>query len=185
MDPRIAELEKSYKRSDIPAFAPGDTVRVRVRVREGQKERIQPFEGVCISRRGGGTSETFTLRRVSGGVGVERIFPLHSPSIAGVEIVRRGDVRRAKLYYLRERRGKRARVQERRWWLDKDSLAKPSSTEEIQAAQAALAAESEQPVEAEVTESAEAVSDEPVEAEVAESVTEEAAVAEEGEEKAE
>ena len=198
MDPRIAELEKSYKRSDIPAFAPGDTVRVRVRVREGQKERIQPFEGICIARRGGGTGETFTLRRVSGGVGVERIFPLNSPSIAGVEIVRRGDVRRAKLYYLRERRGKRARVQERRWWLDKDSLAQPSSTEEILAAQAAVAAEAaeaeapvaaeaeavaaEEPVEAEVTESAEAVSDDAAADEVVEQVAE---AAEEAAEEAE
>ena len=141
MDPRIAELEKSYKRSDIPAFAPGDTVRVRLRVREGQKERIQQFEGICIARRGGGISATFTLRRVSGGVGVERIFPLHSPSIAGLEVVRRGDVRRAKLYYLRERRGKRARVQERRWWLDKDASAQPASTEEMLALQEAAASQ--------------------------------------------
>ena len=119
MDPRIAEIEEGYTRSDLPAFAPGDTVRVRVRVREGEKERIQPFEGVCIARRGAGISATFTLRRISGGVGVERIFPLHSPSIVGLEVVRRGDVRRAKLYYLRQRRGKRARVRERKWWLDK------------------------------------------------------------------
>lgn len=119
MDPRIAEIEEGYTRSDLPAFAPGDTVRVRVRVREGAKERIQPFEGVCIARRGAGISATFTLRRISGGVGVERIFPLHSPSIVGLEVVRRGDVRRAKLYYLRQRRGKRARVRERKWWLDK------------------------------------------------------------------
>ncbi len=119
MDPRIREIEKTYLRNDLPAFAPGDTVRVRVRVREGDKERVQPFEGVCIARRGGGLNETFTLRRVSGGVGVERIFPLHSPWIAGLEVVRRGDVRRAKLYYLRARRGKRARVRERKWWLDK------------------------------------------------------------------
>lgn len=119
MDPRIAEIEEGYTRSDLPAFAPGDTVRVRVRVREGAKERVQPFEGVCIARRGAGISATFTLRRISGGVGVERIFPLHSPSIVGLEVVRRGDVRRAKLYYLRQRRGKRARVRERKWWLDK------------------------------------------------------------------
>ncbi len=118
MDPRIAEIEKGFMRKDLPAFAPGDTVRVRVRVREGDKERIQPFEGLCIGRRGSGVNATFTLRRVSGGVGVERIFPLHSPWIAGLEIVRRGDVRRAKLYYLRARRGKRARVRERKWWLD-------------------------------------------------------------------
>ena len=123
MDPRIAEIEKGYIRTDLPAFAPGDTVRVRVRVREGDKERVQPFEGICIARRGAGVNATFTLRRVSGGVGVERIFPLHSPWIEGLEVVRRGDVRRAKLYYLRARKGKRARVRERRWWLDRESIA--------------------------------------------------------------
>lgn len=116
MDPRIAEIEKQQIRSDLPAFAPGDTVRVMVRVKEGQKERIQAFEGICIARRGAGLNATFTIRKISGGVGVERIFPDHSPSIAGIEVVRRGHVRRAKLYYLRERRGKRARVRERRWW---------------------------------------------------------------------
>lgn len=116
MDPRIADIEKDQLRSDLPAFAPGDTVRVRVRVTEGAKERIQAFEGICIARKGGGLSETFMVRKISGGVGVERIFPLHSPTIAGIEVVRRGHVRRAKLYYLRARRGKRARVRERRWW---------------------------------------------------------------------
>lgn len=126
MDPRIKEIEDEYKRR-LPAFAPGDTVRVRVRVVEGDKERIQPFEGICIARRGGGLSETFTLRRISGGVGVERIFPIHSPAIAGLEVVRRGDVRRAKLYYLRGRRGKRARVRERRWWLDAASKSREAA----------------------------------------------------------
>lgn len=116
MDPRIAEIERKQLRADLPAFGPGDTVRVLVRVVEGAKERLQAFEGICIARRGAGISETFMVRKVSGGVGVERIFPVHSPSIAGVEIVRRGHVRRAKLYYLRARRGKRARVRERRWW---------------------------------------------------------------------
>lgn len=118
MDPRVQEIETGYLRTDLPAFAPGDTVRVRVRVREGAKERIQAFEGVCIARRGSGLNETFMVRKISGGVGVERIFPIHSPALSGIEVVRRGQVRRAKLYYLRARRGKRARVRERRWWLD-------------------------------------------------------------------
>jgi large subunit ribosomal protein L19 len=116
VDPKIAEIEKTQLRSDVPAFAPGDTVRVRVRVSEGAKERIQAFEGICIARKGAGLSETFNVRKISGGVGVERIFPVHSPTIDGIEVVRRGHVRRAKLYYLRARRGKRARVRERRWW---------------------------------------------------------------------
>ncbi len=117
MDPRIREIEKEDIRRDLPAFDPGDTIRVRVRVVEGKKERSQAVEGICLARSGGGVSETFTVRKISGGVGVERIFPLHSPSIAGIEVVRRGQVRRAKLYYLRKRVGKRARVRERRWWL--------------------------------------------------------------------
>ncbi len=111
---RLAAIEREGLRTDIPDFAPGDTVRVQVRVREGEKERLQAFEGVCISRRGGGMSETFTLRKVSSGVGVERIFPLHSPSLSGIDVVRRGRVRRAKLYYLRKLAGKAARIRERR-----------------------------------------------------------------------
>ena len=110
----IQEIEREGMRDDIPDVAPGDTVRVMVRVVEGEKERLQPFEGVCIARKGGGTRETMTVRKVSGGVGVERIFPLHSPSIADLKVIRRGKVRRAKLYYLRERRGKRARIKEKR-----------------------------------------------------------------------
>lgn len=157
MDPRIAEIENSYKRSDLPAFAPGDTVRVRVRIREGQKERIQPFEGVCIARRGAGINATFTLRRVSGGVGVERIFPLHSPAIAGLEVVRRGDVRRAKLYYLRDRKGKRARVRERKWWLDKAAIAERKAMEAGVAPAAAVAAE--EPVAESVEDEADAAAD--------------------------
>jgi large subunit ribosomal protein L19 len=108
------ETQQEYLRDDLPAFRPGDTVRVNVRVREGEKERIQAFEGVCIGRKHGGVSETFTVRKVSGGVGVERIFPLHSPSIESVKVVRQGRVRRAKLYYLRNLRGKAARIKERR-----------------------------------------------------------------------
>ena len=101
-------------RSDIPTFAPGDTLKVMVRVREGDKERLQAFEGVCVARRGGGISENFTVRKVSASVGVERIFPLHSPTIASIEVVRRGRVRRAKLYYLRALSGKKARIREKR-----------------------------------------------------------------------
>lgn len=107
-------VEQSYLRSDIPEFRPGDTVKVHVRVVEGSRERVQVFQGVVIRRQGGGLRETFTVRKISFGVGVERTFPLHSPSIARLEIVARGRVRRAKLYYLRELRGKKARIKERR-----------------------------------------------------------------------
>ena len=108
------ETQKEYLRDGIPSFRPGDTLRVSVRIREGEKERLQAFEGVCIGRKHGGISETFTVRKVSGGVGVERIFPLHSPIIESIKVVRQGSVRRAKLYYLRNLRGKAARIKERR-----------------------------------------------------------------------
>lgn len=114
MSDLLRELEREQLRQDVPQFSPGDTVRVLYRVREGEKERIQAFEGVCIGRRGGGVSETFTVRKISSGIGVERIFPLHAPTVKGVEVVRRGRVRRAKLYYLRGLRGKAARIQEKR-----------------------------------------------------------------------
>ena len=110
----VQEATRSQIREDVPQFAPGDTLRVNVRVREGDKERLQAFEGICIARKGGGISETFTVRKVSSGVCVERIFPVHSPSIESVAVVRRGRVRRAKLYYLRNRRGKSARIKEPR-----------------------------------------------------------------------
>jgi len=110
----LQQIEKEQLRSDIPDVRPGDTVRVMVRVTEGARERLQPFEGVCIARKGGGLRETCTVRKVSGGVGVERIFPMHSPSIAEMKILRRGKVRRAKLYYLRQLKGKKARIKEKR-----------------------------------------------------------------------
>ncbi len=110
----LRQIEEEQLRDDIPEFGPGDTVRVLYRVREGQKERIQAFEGVCIGRRGGGTGETFMVRKISMGIGVERVFPLHGPNIKGLEVVRRGRVRRAKLYYLRGLRGKAARIREKR-----------------------------------------------------------------------
>jgi large subunit ribosomal protein L19 len=108
-------VERPYLKDDVPDFSPGDTVRVHVRVVEGERERIQVFEGIVIRRRGSKLSETFTVRKVSFGVGVERTFPLHSPMIAKIEVASRGDVRRAKLYYLRERVGKKAtKIKERR-----------------------------------------------------------------------
>lgn len=108
----IQEITQEQLRTDLPAFRPGDTVRVHVKVIEGTRERIQIFEGVVIKRRGGGISETFTVRKVSYGVGVERAFPVHTPKIAKLEVIRRGKVRRAKLYYLRNLRGKKARIKE-------------------------------------------------------------------------
>jgi large subunit ribosomal protein L19 len=108
----ITEITKEQLRSDLPDFRPGDTVRVHVKVVEGTRERIQVYEGVVISRRGGGISESFTVRKISYGVGVERTFPVHTPKIALLEITRRGKVRRAKLYYLRNLRGKAARIKE-------------------------------------------------------------------------
>ena len=111
---RLDAIEKAQLRTDIPEFQPGDTVRVQVRIKESEtKERLQAFEGVVIARKGGGARETVTVRKTSFGVGVERIFPLHGPIIGRIEVVRRGRVRRAKLYYLRELRGKAARIRER------------------------------------------------------------------------
>ncbi len=107
-------VDLANMRDDIPDFAPGDTLNVHVRVVEGNKERVQQFKGVVIKRQGGGIAETYTVRKLSNGVGVERTFPLHSPTVAKIEIVARGDVRRAKLYYLRDRVGKRAKVKEKR-----------------------------------------------------------------------
>ena len=107
-------VERAQLRDDLPDFRPGDTVKVHVRVVEGSRERIQVFQGFVLRRQGGGLRETFSVRKVSFGVGVERTFPVHSPSIAKVELVTRGDVRRAKLYYLRERTGRAAKIKEKR-----------------------------------------------------------------------
>lgn len=114
MQDLIRAIEEEQMRKDIPDFGPGDTVRVHVKVVEGGRERIQVFEGTVLRRRGGGLSETFSVRRVSYGVGVERTFPLHSPRIEKIEVLRRGKVRRARLYYMRERFGKRAKIKEKR-----------------------------------------------------------------------
>ena len=110
----IQELEKTYLKPHVPDFNVGDTVRVNVKVREGERERVQVFEGTVIRRRAGGVNENFTVRRISGGVGVERTFLLHSPIVDDIQVVRHGKVRRAKLYYLRDRVGRAARVKERR-----------------------------------------------------------------------
>lgn len=109
----IDQIEQQYQRSDIPDFRPGDTLKVWVKIREGDKERLQAFEGVCIRHKKGGVRSTFTVRKISYGIGVERIFPYHSPNIDKVEVVQRGKVRRSRLYYLRELRGKAARVKVR------------------------------------------------------------------------
>ncbi|NLM97905.1 MAG: 50S ribosomal protein L19 [Halanaerobiaceae bacterium] len=114
MNDIIKDIEKSQMKDNIPDFRPGDTVRLMVKIIEGGKERLQAFEGVVIKRQGSGIRETFTVRKISHGVGVERTFPVHSPKLAEIKIIRRGDVNRARLYYLRQRRGKAARIKEKR-----------------------------------------------------------------------
>jgi large subunit ribosomal protein L19 len=111
---KLLEAERHALRADVPPFAPGDTVKIHVKVKEGEKERIQVFHGLVIAKRGGGLRETFTVRKVSQGIGVERTFPVHSPVLEKIEVERHGVVRRAKLYYLRSRRGKAARIAEKR-----------------------------------------------------------------------
>jgi large subunit ribosomal protein L19 len=132
-------VEQSYLRKGLPQFRPGDTVKVHVRVVEGNRERVQVFQGVVIRRSGGGLRETFTVRKISFGVGVERTFPLHSPSIAKLEVAQHGHVRRAKLYYLRDLRGKKARIKERR--IDESKLA---AMEAMRAEEEALGAAAEE-----------------------------------------
>lgn len=124
---KVMQVEKAYMRAELPEFRSGDTIKVHVRIKEGEKERIQVFQGTVISRRGGGTGATFTVRKMSQGIGVERIFPLHSPNIAKVEKVKAGIVRRKKLYYLRNLTGKSARIKEQ---LDNKEEAGKTSTPE-------------------------------------------------------
>jgi large subunit ribosomal protein L19 len=178
-------VEHSFLRSDLPQFRPGDTVKVHVRVVEGNRERVQVFQGVVIRRQGGGLRETFTVRKISFGVGVERTFPVHSPSVAKLEVVARGRVRRAKLYYLRELRGKKARIKERRLddaklaaleavivgeeqEVDEESMLTEADVEEAESAEAAEggalgedAADVGEPERADVDEPAAADADEP------------------------
>jgi large subunit ribosomal protein L19 len=130
----IDSIERRQLRSDLPAFSPGDRVRVHFQVIEGNRRRTQVFEGIAIKRQGSGARETFTVRKQSFGVGVERTFPLHSPKIERLEVAARGDVRRAKLYYLRGRVGKRARVAERRWGIDEELVSAPAAPEAVDAA---------------------------------------------------
>ncbi len=110
---QITQIEKGYTKDNVPEFKAGDTVKVHVKIREGDKERIQVFQGTVISRRGGGTNQTFTVRKISSGIGVERVFSLHSPNVSKIQRVRKGKVRRAKLYYLRGLTGKSARIEEK------------------------------------------------------------------------
>lgn len=150
----IRDYEAGQLRSNIPDFRPGDTLRISVKIIEGDKERIQDFEGVCIRRKGSGVSETFTVRRVSYGVGMERIFPLHSPKLDKIEVVRHGKVRRSKLYYLRALRGKKAKIMERKGIEIKAlGLGQPEAAEaaeqEAMAAAVPVAAETPAPAAAE------------------------------------
>jgi len=126
---RKEEAERLLAARKIPEFRPGDTLRVNVRIKEGERERVQAYEGVCIARAGEGVDENFTVRKISFGEGVERLFPLLSPNIESIEVKRRGVVRRAKLYYLRDRRGKSARIAERQMSTQKESAAPTESSE--------------------------------------------------------
>ena len=150
------QIEKLVAERPVPTFAPGDTVRVNVKVVEGTRERIQAFEGVCIARKNSGLNSAFTVRKLSYGEGVERVFPLYSPTIAGIEVIRRGDVRRAKLYYLRGRTGKRARIAEKTDGYSAKLTAeeKRAAIEAKEAASAAAMAPEEEAVESEAVEAA-------------------------------
>jgi len=131
---KVDLVERSRLRTDIPAFRPGDTVKVHVKVSEAGRERIQVFQGVVISRRGGGLRESFTVRKVSFGVGVERTFPVHAPAVSKVEIAQHGKVRRAKLYYLRELTGRKAKIRERRVAVPEEGTAATVTIEQVEVA---------------------------------------------------
>ncbi len=175
----IDSIERAQLRKGLPSFDPGDRVRVHFQVVEGNRKRIQVFEGVVLRRQGSGVRETFTVRKQSFGVGVERTFPLHSPKIEKLEVAARGDVRRAKLYYLRGRIGKAARVAERRWGIDDDVVAAPAGASESSAVDAEGVSQDEvvpeaAPVEAESSEEEAAEATESEEAPAAEAEAEEA-----------
>jgi large subunit ribosomal protein L19 len=152
----IDKIERDQLRQGLPSFGPGDRVRVHFQVIEGTRKRTQVFEGVVLRRQGSGVRETFTVRKQSFGVGVERTFPLHSPKIEKLEVAARGDVRRAKLYYLRGRIGKAARVAERRWGIDDDVVAAPSAAAPVATDAEGVAQDEVVPTEAEAAEAAEA-----------------------------
>ena len=137
---RLQRLEQTFPTNPVPAFEIGDTVRVHVKVIEGEKERVQVFEGVVIARKGRRISETFTVRKISYGVGVERVFPVNSPNIAKIDVIRKGKVRRAKLYYLRDKKGKQAKVAERDFFR---TASKPKAAKNESAAPASAAASAE------------------------------------------
>lgn len=148
----IDDIERGQLRKGLPSFDPGDRVRVHFQVVEGQRRRTQVFEGIVLRRQGSGVRETFTVRKQSFGVGVERTFPLHSPKIEKLEIAARGDVRRAKLYYLRGRIGKAARVAERRWGIDEELISAPTAAAEPEAVDAEGVSQAEEDAQVEGTE---------------------------------
>jgi large subunit ribosomal protein L19 len=156
----IDDIERGQLRKGLPSFDPGDRVRVHFQVVEGQRRRTQVFEGIVLRRQGSGARETFTVRKQSFGVGVERTFPLHSPKIEKLEIAARGDVRRAKLYYLRGRIGKAARVAERRWGIDEELISAPTAAAEPEAVDAEGVSQSEEDAQDEGAESAGPVAEE-------------------------
>ena len=181
----IDSIERAQQRKGIPNFEPGDRVRVHFQVVEGSRRRTQVFEGIVLKRQGSGSRETFTVRKQSFGVGVERTFPLHSPKIEKLEIAARGDVRRAKLYYLRGRVGKAARVAERRWGIDEEMISTPTEAEEPAAVDAegvtleeAEAAEHGEVSEGEAPEAVEAEAEAPAEVEAESDAGGEAAASE-------